>query len=69
MSAELVIVAMGGTGFNVSLVAEGETCGDFLGSMEFGSILDGQYEQDDDEVIDAARERFAIDESIPAVVR
>lgn len=61
---ELIIVAIGGIGFQVSLR------GDFLGSMEFGSIdADGQYEQDDDEIIEAAREQFQIDESIPAVVR
>lgn len=70
MSTEMVIVAMGGTGFHVSLIAEGEARGDFLGSMEFGTIrADGQYEQDDDEIIEAARKQFDIDESIPAVVR
>lgn len=69
-SQELVIVPMGGVGFHVRLVGEHETRGNFLGSIEFGSLdADGQYEQDDDEIIDAAREQFKIDESIPAVVR
>lgn len=70
MSKELVIVALGGTSFQVSLVAESETRGDYLGSMEFGTLdADGQYEQDDDEIIDAARKQFGIDESVSAVVR
>ena len=63
----LVIVAAGGTTFQVSLVVDGDTRGEYLGSMEFGSInADGQYEQDDDEVIEAVRKQFSIDESIPA---
>lgn len=66
----MVIVAQGGTRFTVSLVADGETRGEYLGSMEFGALnADGQYEQDDDEIIEAARKQFGIDESIPAVVR
>lgn len=68
MSKQIIIIAAGGTTFQVS-VQDGEDR-EFLGSMEFGSISeDGQYEQDDDEIIDAVRENFGLDESMPAVVR
>lgn len=37
--------------------------------MEFGSIDDdGQYEQDDDEIIAEAREQFGVDASVEARV-
>ena len=65
----LKITAMGGILFHVSLIRPNERLPEFLGSMEFGSIdADGQYEQDDDEIIDAAREQLGIDESVPAIV-
>lgn len=67
----LHIIAQGGTRFTVHLLGDNTNprCG-FLGSMEFGSVnADGQYEQDDDEVSDAARAEFSIDDSIPARVR
>ena len=67
MSKSIRIVAAGGTSFQVSLI-DGEDH-DYLGSMEFGSINDdGQYEQDDDEIIAEAREQFGLGESIPAIV-
>lgn len=61
---QIVIVAQGGTTFQV------HRAGEFLGSTEFGSIDDnGQYEQDDDEIIEHVRETFGLDESLPAIVR
>jgi hypothetical protein len=67
---KLIITATGGIGFQVSLQQFGETRSDLLGSMQFGSLsAEGQYQQDDNEVIEAARDVFDIDESIPAIVR
>ena len=67
MNKSIRIVAAGGTTFQVSLIDGDDS--DYLGSMKFGSINDdGQYEQDDDEIIDAARAEYGLDESIPAVV-
>lgn len=67
----LNIVAQGGIRFGVSLIGDNTNPRmGFLGNMEFGTIdADGGYEQDDDEIIDAARAEFDIQESIPARVR
>ena len=67
----LHIIAQGGTRFTAHLLGDNRNprCG-FLGSMEFGTVnADGQFEQSDDEVSDAAREEFEIDERIPARAR
>lgn len=67
---KLIITAQGGTRFTAHLLTAGDRLGDFLGSMEFGTIdSDGQYEQDVDEIIDAARNAFSIDATVPVVVR
>ncbi|TAN06126.1 MAG: hypothetical protein EPN38_09325 [Rhodanobacteraceae bacterium] len=67
MSKCIRIVAAGGITFRASLV-EGDDS-DYLGSMEFGTLsADGQYEQDDDEIIAAARAEFDVPESVPGVV-
>ena len=66
-TSTLIITASGGTRFSVAL--ESSEGRDFLGHMEFGSIDDdGQYVQDDDEIIDAAREAYGIEEDIPGRV-
>ena len=67
MSKHIQITAQGGTTFSVSLINDDES--EFLGRMEYGSIdSGGQYEQDNDEIIEAAREQFALDSTIPAIV-
>lgn len=64
MSKQIQVVATGGTNFEVHVIRGGEQ--EFLGSMEFGSINSaGQYEQDDSDVIDAARAKFAEIEGYP----
>jgi len=68
MTKQIQITAQGGTTFSVTLVDGDER--EFLGRMEYGTLdADGQYEQDDDEIVEAAREQFDIDESVPAIVR
>lgn len=63
----LRITAAGGITFRATLIDGAKS--DFLGSMEFGSIDDdGQYEQDDDEIIAEAREQFGVDASVEARV-
>ena len=57
------IMPAGGTGFDVHVVdADGK---EFLGHFEFDE--DGQYEQDDDDIIDAAQERFDLGD-LPVIV-
>lgn len=67
----LKITAAGGTSFQVRL--DGDNTNPrmgYLGSFEFGSIdEDGQYEQTDAEIIEAARAEFDIPESVKAIVR
>lgn len=64
MSKKIEVVATGGTNFDVHLVRGSEQ--EFLGNMQFGSInSDNQYEQDDSEVIDAVRAKFAEIEGYP----
>jgi hypothetical protein len=42
---------------------------EYLGSFEFGSLdSEGQYEQDDDEVAEAAAEHFSLPEEMFEVV-
>lgn len=68
MSKKMVVTATGGIRFSVAMENKGGR--EFLGHMEFGSLdEDGMYQQDDDEIIVAAREQYGIDEYIPAVVR
>ncbi len=56
---KLVITAQGGIRFHASLD------GAFLGAFEFGSIdSDGQYEQEDDEIVEAALETFQLEEEM-----
>ena len=67
MTKRLVITAQGGTQFSAR-IEEGES-EDYLGRFAFGTLdEDGQYEQDDDEIVQAARERFGLDSELPAVV-
>lgn len=50
------ITATGGTNFQI------HTDGEFIGSFEFGTIDScGQYQQDDDEIIEYAAEQFGLD--------
>jgi hypothetical protein len=72
----LDIIAVGGIAFDVHLLTEyaahapGQQVGKSLGRIEFGSLSpDGQFEQDDDEVIDFVREHFDISSACPAGVR
>jgi hypothetical protein len=68
--SQLVITAHGGTTFAVTLLRSGERLGEFLGTIEIGSLTpDNQYVQDDDEIIEAAREHFGIAAHVPAMVR
>lgn len=71
------IYATGGTGFCVVLIENydpsqqaGSQEGVFLGNTEFGEIdEDGQYDGDDDEIIEHVRAEFDLDEEIPCKVR
>ena len=57
------ITATGGTQFHVS------RDGTFLGQMQFGSLdSDGQYEQDDDEIVESAREQFGFAATAEVIV-
>lgn len=57
---QIDILANGGTTYQVSLVDGSES--EYLGSIEHEAA-------DDDEIIEAAREQFGLDESVPASVR
>lgn len=71
------IYATGGTAFCVRLIENYDPKtsiavqdGKFLGNTEFGEIdSEGQYEGDDDEIIEHVREEFDLAEEIPAKVR
>ena len=73
----LDIIAVGGIAFDVHLLTrykprepKSQQVGKSLGRIEFGSLsADGQYEQDDDEVIEFVRNHCDIAERIPAGVR
>jgi hypothetical protein len=67
----LRITAVGGIRFGAHLVEDNRNPRSaFLGHFEFGSIdADGHYEQSDEEIIDAARAEFGIEESVLAIVR
>ena len=73
----LDIIAIGGISFDVHLLSnyapsipKSQQIGKSLGRVEFGSLSpDGQYEQDDDEVIEFVCNHFDIDSGIPAGVR
>jgi hypothetical protein len=62
--ATVTITPQGGTTFSVR-------CGnEFLGRTEFGSIdEDGQYIEDDDEIIEHVRETFCLDDASPVIVQ
>jgi hypothetical protein len=73
----LDIYATGGTNFCVQIIEDYDPAqpkstqdGKFLGNIEFGDLdEEGQYLQDDDEVIEHAREQYDVAENIPAGVR
>ena len=60
MSKLIDILAAGGTTYQVSLVEGAER--EYLGSLEHEIA-------DDDEIIEAAREQFGLDETVPGSVR
>jgi len=62
--SQINIVATGGNTFQVS------RDDDFLGSFDFGEIdEDGQYDADEDEIIEAARQEFGFGEAENVTVR
>ncbi len=73
----LDIMAVGGICFHATLIANYDSSrsiglqeGRLLGQFEFGSLdSDGQYNEDDDEIVAAARAEYDIDETIEAGVR
>lgn len=73
----LDIYAVGGTSFDVRLLADYDSTtpvstqdGKYLGRTEVGSIdSEGQYEGDDDEIIEHVREQYDIADEIKAGVR
>jgi len=73
----LDIYAVGGTSFDVRLLADYDATkpvstqdGKYLGRTEFGSLdSEGQYEGDDDDIIEHVREQYSVAEGIKAGVR
>ena len=73
----LDIMAVGGICFHATLVENYDESqpvsrqeGRLLGQFEFGSLdSDGQYNEDDDEIIAAARDEYDVDETIEAGFR
>lgn len=73
----LDIYAVGGTSFDVRLIADYDPTkqasiqdGEYLGRTEYGEIdAEGQYHGDDDEIIEHVRAEYDIAEEIKAGVR